>query len=135
MANNVNYHVLVNIMVGVLFKKIIQLHYVVVMNHVFMVIIVKIYHHVHLNHVIWVELVYETELDLYVNVQQIVSEVNVKKMIHVKLNHVLGMIFNINKNRFVLFLVCRNSTCYRINDYNYKCVCDQVHTGKNCQSI
>ncbi|CAF3545623.1 unnamed protein product [Rotaria sp. Silwood1] len=28
-----------------------------------------------------------------------------------------------------------NSTCYRINDYTYKCVCDQVHTGKNCQDI
>ncbi|CAF1222867.1 unnamed protein product [Adineta ricciae] len=28
-----------------------------------------------------------------------------------------------------------NSTCYRINDYAYKCVCDQVHTGKNCQDI
>ncbi|CAF3923815.1 unnamed protein product [Adineta steineri] len=28
-----------------------------------------------------------------------------------------------------------NSTCYRINDDAYKCVCDQVHTGKNCQDI
>jgi hypothetical protein len=58
--------------VVVLFKKIIQLYYVVVMNHVFMVIYVSIYHHVHLNHVTWVELVLEMEQDLYVNVQQIV---------------------------------------------------------------
>jgi len=63
----------------------------------------------------------------------------VKKTIHVNLIHVLGRIyfndFNINKKIFffVFLFLYRNSTCYRINDYAYKCVCDQVHTGKNCQ--
>ncbi|CAF0785131.1 unnamed protein product [Didymodactylos carnosus] len=28
-----------------------------------------------------------------------------------------------------------NSTCYRVNDISYKCVCDQVHTGTNCNEI
>ncbi len=76
------------------------------------------------------------EHDLYVNVHRIVVEVNVKKMIHVKLNRVLGMIFFSNRLECMhTVFVFRNSTCYRINDYTYKCVCDQVHTGKNCQGI
>ncbi|CAF0763178.1 unnamed protein product [Didymodactylos carnosus] len=28
-----------------------------------------------------------------------------------------------------------NSTCYRVNDNNFKCVCDQVHTGLYCNEI
>jgi len=109
MVNNVNYHVHVNMVVIVLFKAIIQLHYVIVMNHDFMVINVKIYHHVHLNHVIWVELVLEMEHDLYVIVHQIVLEVNVKKMIHVNRVHVLGRFcfynFNINTKIFFFFSI------------------------------
>ena len=92
MVNNVNYHVHAKMVVVVLFTKIIRLYYVVVMNHDFMVIFANIFHHVHLNHVIWVELVSEMIHDLFVNVHRIVLEVNVKKLIHVNLIHVLGMI-------------------------------------------
>ena len=92
MVNNVNYHAHVKMVVVVLFKKIIRLYYVVVMNHDFTAIHASIFHHVHLNHVIWVELALEMIHDLFVNVRQIVLEVNVKRMIHVNLIHVLGMI-------------------------------------------
>lgn len=76
--------------------------------------------------------------NFYANVQQIELEVSVKKLIHAKRIRVLGMTrfwrTHTNPTILCLLIVFRNSTCYRIDDFMYKCVCDQVHTGKNCQS-
>ena len=135
MENNASWCVHANTVVVALFKKTTAPLYAVATNLDSTVTSVNTYHRAHPNRVTWEEHASEMALSSFVNVRRIVSEVNVKRTIRVKRIHASGIILHhwVCSWRERVFFFSSNSTCYRINDFTYKCVCDQVHTGKNCQ--